>query len=314
MSLFFLIFFSSGVVFTIIALIGWGFSSGGIHKKRIEYVKKEREEARKLKYISYTPTNKKKEAKTENLQNKIVEVFKLRKLFNMDKVRKKMNRAGWTSANAPTTFMVGHILLPAFLFLIGLDFTFGPPNIGHGFVKILIIIGVTAFGYYLPDILVKNTIQKRQKNLKRQYPDALDILLISVESGLTIDSAFQKVGNEMKDILPEVASEFAITSAELSYLGDKIQAYRNLDQRTGLQEYRELTAVIIQSETYGTTVGAALRDMSNRSREVRRMEIEKQAAVMGTKMTIPMILFIMPPMFAMIIGPAIIQVMAVMKH
>lgn len=251
----------------------------------------------------------------ENLKIKIVDIFQLKKIFNIEKLRKKLCLAGWNSPNYITTYMAAHIISPIICFLISLDLTYGPANVGHGFKKILIIIGSIAFGLYLPEIIVKNKTQKRLTLLKKQFPDALDILLISVESGLSVDMAIKKIGEEMNDILPDTSKEFAITSAELAYLGDKIQAYRNMDFRMGLTEYRELMTTLIQSETYGTSVGVSLREMSSRSRELRKMEIEKKAGSIGTKMTIPMIFFIMPTMFAMLIGPAVIQVMGTfIKH
>ena len=251
----------------------------------------------------------------ENLKIKIVDLFQLKKIFNIEKLRKKLCLAGWNNQNYITTYMAAHIISPIICFLFSLDLTYGPANIGHGFKKILIIMGSVAFGLYLPEIIVKNKTQKRLTLLKKQFPDALDILLISVESGLSVDMAIKKIGDEMDDILPDTAKEFAVTSAELAYLGDKIQAYRNMDFRMGLTEYRELITTLIQSETHGTSVGVSLREMSSRSRELRKMEIEKKAGSIGTKMTIPMIFFIMPTMFAMLIGPAAIQVMGIFtKH
>lgn len=301
--------------------IGIALYSGGDHKRRLKFLEKERNNARKKMYANLTEKHdgdkekQKEDDKKMALQNKIVETFGLKKFFDMDEVRKKMSLAGWRNIGAPTTYMVGHILCPVFLLLISIDMTYGPAKFGHSpLKKILIIIGMTAFGMYMPSVLVKNKIQKRQALLKKQFPDALDILLISVESGLTVDTAFQRIGREMGDILPEVSEEFSITSAELAYLGDKTQAYRNLETRTGLSEFREMSTTLIQSEVQGTQVGPALRAMANRSREKRKMEIEKKAGSIGTKMTIPMIAFIMPPMFAMIIGPAIIQVFAMFTH
>ena len=262
-----------------------------------------------------TDENTEKSNLKETVKIKIVDIFQLKKIFNIDKLRKKLCLAGWNNPNYITTYMAAHIISPIILFLLSLDLTYGPANLGHGFKKILIILGSVAFGVYLPEIILKNKTQKRLTLLKKQFPDALDILLISVESGLSVDMAIKKIGDEMDDILPDTAKEFAVTSAELAYLGDKIQAYRNMDFRMGLSEYRELITTLIQSETHGTSVGVSLREMSSRSRELRKMEIEKKAGSIGTKMTIPMIFFIMPTMFAMLIGPAVIQVMGIFsKH
>jgi tight adherence protein C len=178
-------------------------------------------------------------------------------------------------------------------------------------------IGVAVLAAYIgikaPEIFLKNTIQKRQHSIRRAFPDALDLLLICVESGMSIEHAFRKVSGEIGSQSVPLAEEFTLTTAELSYLPDRRVAYENLGLRTGVDSVRQIVTVLIQSERYGTPLGTALRVVSQESRDNRLMEAEKKAAALPPKLTVPMILFFLPVLFAVILSPAIIQVTAVWK-
>ena len=144
--------------------------------------------------------------------------------------------------------------------------------------------------------------------MRRAFPDALDLMLICVESGMAMEPSFNKVAAEIVTQSPELAEELAITTAELSYLPQRRTALENLSTRTGLDSVRQLCTVLIQSERYGTPLGSALRVISQESRDTRMMEAEKKAAGLPPKLTVPMIIFFLPVLFAVIITPAAIQV------
>ena len=163
-------------------------------------------------------------------------------------------------------------------------------------------------GYYVPTLYVKNQITKRQKSVRRAWPDALDLLLICVESGMGIEGAFRKVSEEIGVQSIPLAEELSLTTAELSYLQDRRKAYENLGERTGLEGVRSVVTALIQAEKYGTAIGTALRVLAQENRDMRMSEAEKKAAALPPKLTVPMILFFLPVLFAVIITPAAIQV------
>ncbi len=165
---------------------------------------------------------------------------------------------------------------------------------------------------YLPSLLLSNAIQKRQKILRRAFPDTLDLMVICVESGLSIEATFQRVTEEIVESAPPLAEEIALTSAELAFLGDRRLAYDNLAERTGLPGFKSLCTTLLQSERYGTPLAVALRVLSQENRETRMAAAEKKAAMLPAKLTVPMIVFFLPVLFMIIIGPAAIQVSRLM--
>ena len=165
-------------------------------------------------------------------------------------------------------------------------------------------------GIKVPEIFLQNTIQKRQVSMRRAFPDALDLLLICVESGMSIEHAFRKVSNEIGSSSIPLAEELTLTTAELSFLPDRRLAYENFGLRTGLDSIKQIVTVLIQAERYGTPLGQALRVVSQESRDNRMMEAEKKAAALPPKLTVPMIIFFLPVLFAVIMTPAVIQIMA----
>ena len=177
-------------------------------------------------------------------------------------------------------------------------------------LKLCLSIVGAYVGFYLPNIFVSNLITRRQKSIKRVFPDALDLLLICVQAGMSVESAMNKVANEIAPRSLELAEEFSLTTAELSYLPERRQAYENLGKRTGLAVVRAVGTSLIQAERYGTAISQALRVLAKESREMRMAEAEKKAAALGPKLTVPMILFFLPVVFIVIMGPAVIQVMA----
>jgi tight adherence protein C len=175
-------------------------------------------------------------------------------------------------------------------------------------VRIGLAVGAGYIGFYLPNLFINNLVQRRQTSIKNAFPDALDMLLICVQSGMSIEAAFQKVSTEVGPASLELAEELSLTTAELSYLQDRRQAFENLGKRTGIPGIKAVATALIQAERYGTPVGTALRVMAKENREMRMAEAEKKAAALPPKLTVPMIVFFLPVLFVVILGPAIIQV------
>ena len=174
-------------------------------------------------------------------------------------------------------------------------------------MKILAALSAAVFGYYLPDIFVSNRIQQRQSSIMRAFPDSLDLMLICVESGMSIEAAFNRVASEIGTQSVELAEELGLTTAELSYLPDRRTAFKNLAIRCGHSGVKAVSAALIQSERYGTPVGTALRVAAQENREMRMQEAERKAASLPAKLTVPMIVFFLPCLFVVILGPAAIS-------
>src|SRR6267154_853345 len=176
--------------------------------------------------------------------------------------------------------------------------------------KITMCIGAAYLGLQAPMMFLKNAISKRQLSIKRAFPDALDLLLICIESGMSIEVAFRKVSTEIVTQSVALSEEFTLTTAELSYLQDRKVAYENLAKRTGLEGVKSVCLALQQSERYGTPLGQSLRVMAQENRDMRMNEAEKKAAALPPKLTVPMILFFLPVLFVVILGPTFIKVAA----
>ncbi|HRP10761.1 MAG TPA: type II secretion system F family protein, partial [Terricaulis sp.] len=218
-------------------------------------------------------------------------------------------RAGLRGHAAQTMFYFYRAALPiAFgvaallyvMFLAASDMTFQ--------VKLAIVVGGVAAGFYAPNLYLKNRADNRKTKIMQAFPDSLDMMLICVESGMSIEVALGKVGQEIAPASVELAEEFSLTTAELSYLPERRMAYENLARRTDHPGVKSVAMALTQSEKYGTPVGQALRVMAKENRELRLSEAEKKAASLPPKLTVPMIVFFLPVLFAVIIGPAMIQV------
>jgi tight adherence protein C len=176
------------------------------------------------------------------------------------------------------------------------------------FVKLFVCVLVAYGGFYAPILYVSNRATKRKHSIQMAWPDALDLMLICVESGMSVEAAFRKVADEIGSQSVALAEEFVLTNAELSFLQERRQAYENLANRTGLESVKSVAQALIQAERYGTPVAMALRVLASESRDMRMNAAEKKAAALPPKLTVPMILFFLPVLFAVILGPAGIQV------
>jgi tight adherence protein C len=171
------------------------------------------------------------------------------------------------------------------------------------------LLAAAAGGYFAPRIFIENQISKRRKAILKTWPDALDLMLICVEAGMTSETALGRVAEEMAGESPDLASELNLTTAELAYLQDRAQAWRNLADRTGLHTVRAVVTSLMQSEKYGTSLAATLRVVAQEQRDARLLEAEKKAAALPPKLTVPMILFFLPVLFVVILVPAVIKLM-----
>ena len=243
---------------------------------------------------------------------RVVKQLNLRKALETDATRERLRMAGLRGQAPVVAFLFFRAVLPVatfgltFFYLVFLNTYHLAPLMNLG----LSIVGAYA-GFYLPNIFVSNLIVRRQKSIKRVFPDSLDLLLICVQAGMSVESAMNKVASEIGPRSVELAEEFSLTTAELSYLQERRQAYENLGRRTGLAVVRAVGTSLIQAERYGTAIGQALRVLAKETREMRMAEAEKKAAALGPKLTVPMILFFLPVLFIVIMGPAFIQVMAI---
>jgi tight adherence protein C len=178
-------------------------------------------------------------------------------------------------------------------------------------LKVAAAIFAAYFGMHIPYLFLKNRIQNRQLQIRRAFPDALDLLLICVESGMSIEASFKRVSEEIGSQSIALAEELTLTTAELSYLQERRQAYENLAKRTDLDGVKSVCVALQQAERYGTPMAQTLRVMAQENRDMRMSEAEKKAAALPPKLTVPMILFFLPVLFVVILGPAAIRVMAI---
>jgi tight adherence protein C len=240
----------------------------------------------------------------------IVERFNLRKALVDDKTVDKLKAAGLRSQNALNVFLVARFLLPFATLLLTAFWIFVLGNLAEKSLPIRLFATIVGgyIGFYLPIIYISNRISKRQHSIKRAWPDALDLMLICVESGISLEAAMRRVSDEIGEQSPELAEEMVLTTAELSFLPDRRQALENLGTRTQLDSVKNVVQALIQADRYGTPVAQALRVLAQEGRDERMNEAEKKAAALPPKLTVPMILFFLPVLVAVILGPAGIQV------
>jgi tight adherence protein C len=241
----------------------------------------------------------------------IVENLNLSKWVGQEEARIMLVRAGYRGQAPYVTYLFFRMVMPIAMLVASLFYVFVVLDLNQPpLIKIGIGIGAAYFGMLSPNLFLKNKIQRRQLSIKRAFPDALDLLLICVESGMSIEAAFRKVSEEVGSQSIALAEELTLTTAELSYLPNRRQAYENLAQRIGLEGVRSVCLALQQSERYGTPLGATMRVLAQENRDMRMSEAEKRAAALPPKLTVPMILFFLPVLFIVILGPAAIRVLA----
>ena len=242
---------------------------------------------------------------------RLVDKMNLKKALADEKTFKNLRLAGFRKQSHIYVFLFFRVVLPIVMLIAAAIYVFGISNMERTFmIKVLIVLLVGYGGFYAPNMYISNVISKRQLSIKRAWPDSLDLLLICVESGMSIEAAFNKVSQEIGLQSPPLAEELVLTTAELSYLQERRDAYENLADRTGIDGVKSVCMALIQAERYGTPIANALRVLSKENRDLRMSEAEKKAAALPPKLTVPMIVFFLPVLFAVIMGPAMIQIFA----
>ena len=280
---------------------------------RMKYVSSERDKLRaeRLAELNAEANKGSLRQKPKGFMQQVVQQLNLRKALETNETRNKLRMAGFRGQAPVVAFLFFRVTLPILGLAGALIYLFFVNDHGHStLMRLSFSVGGAYAGFFLPNVFISNLIQKRQKSIKQAFPDALDLLLICVQSGMSIEAAFSKVSKELGSQSIALAEELTLMTAELSYLQDRRQAYENLGTRTGLADVKAVCTSLIQAERYGTPLSQALRVLAQESRDTRMAEAEKKAASLPPKLTVPMILFFLPVLFVVILGPAVMKVMA----
>ncbi|MFT3989163.1 type II secretion system F family protein [Aestuariivirga sp.] len=280
-------------------------------RDRMKTVGQERERLRAAQRASLMggETRLREKAKTD-LISQLVEALNLRRIFEAESSRDSLRQAGLRSERHLIVFLAARFVVPIVLGI--LVFVYSSTVFANRIAPPMRVAATGAgliFGFYFPRIMLQNLVKRRQESIKKAWSDALDLLLICVESGMAIEPAMQRVAREIGSASVPLAEELTLTVAELSYLQERRKAYENLGKRTGLATVRSVVTSLIQSERYGTPMGTALRVLAQENRDMRMSEAEKKAAALPPKLTVPMILFFLPVIFVVILGPSLILVL-----
>jgi tight adherence protein C len=300
---------AAGACFATIVTFSAPYMSDNRLGSRLKEVAKKREELRRRSRAELAKGSPGLQHKNANQFAKgLVDRFNLQKALADDTLAEKLTRAGLRGGAAQTMFYFYRAALPIAFGVLAAAYVLAFSTTMAVHIKLGIVIVAIAAGYYAPNIYLKNLADNRRSKIMEAFPDSLDMMLICVESGMSIEMALQRVGQEIAPASVELAEEFALTTAELSYLPERRMAYENLARRTNHPGVKAVAMALTQAEKYGTPVGQALRVMAKENRELRLSEAEKKAASLPPKLTVPMIVFFLPVLFAVIIGPAMIQV------
>ena len=278
--------------------------------KRMKAVASERERIRQRERDRLSKSEKVSLRQSpKQLVSKVVEDFNLGKWLAQEAARQKLTMAGYRGHAPYVTFLFFRLVTPVVFFLGSILYVFVISHMQKSMpVKIGMCIGAAYLGLQAPMMFLKNAISKRQLSIKRAFPDALDLLLICVESGMSIEAGFRRVSGEIGSQSIPLAEELTLTTAELSYLQERRQAYENLAKRTNLEGVKSVCLALQQAERYGTPMAQTLRVMAQENRDMRMSEAEKKAAGLPPKLTVPMIVFFLPCLFIVILGPTYIKI------
>jgi tight adherence protein C len=281
--------------------------------KRMKAVASERERIRQRERDRLNKSEKVSLRQTpKQVVSKVVEDFNLTKWLAQESALEKLVMAGYRGHAPYVTFLFARAVMPIVMLLGSVLYVFVIAHMEKSMpVKIGICVACAYGGLQAPMLFLQNAISKRQLQIKRAFPDALDLLLICIESGMSVEVAFRRVATEIVSQSVALSEEFTLTTAELSYLQDRKVAYENLAKRTGLDGVKSVCLALQQSERYGTPLGQSLRVMAQENRDMRMTEAEKKAAALPPKLTVPMIVFFLPCLFIVILGPTYIRLQEV---
>jgi tight adherence protein C len=303
------------VFFTIVTLVTPAYTRGNL-ESRLKSVANRREELRRRSREALAGKQATSLRRTDaGVYKNVVDRLQLSRLLEDSGLVDKLAQAGFRGPAAVSRFYFFRLVSPFGLGVAAIVYLF----LINGFnlpVMTRITACVAAFvgGYYAPNLYVSNVASKRRDSIVSVFPDALDLLLICVESGMSIEAAILKVGQEVGGSSIELAEELSLLAAELSYLPERRLAYEGLAKRTNHPGIKAVVTAMIQAERYGTPLGTALRVMAKENRELRLAAAEKKAAALPPKLTVPMIIFFLPVLFVVILGPALMKVQDVMSH
>ncbi|MFK7901427.1 MAG: type II secretion system F family protein [Nitratireductor sp.] len=303
--------FSALAVFATLLTILMPFLQQDELSARVKSAVTDREKIRQRERARLAADKKKGSLKQENSGSikDLVDRLNLKKALADENTFMNLTMAGYRKQSHIYVFLFFRTVMPLLLLIVGAIYFFGISETERPMgVKFSFSLAAAGVGFYLPNLFVKSQVQKRQQSIRMAWPDALDLMLICVESGMSLEAAFQKVAGEIGLQSPPLAEELVLVTAELSYLQERKTAFENLANRTGLEGVKNVSMALIQAERYGTPLGSALRVLAQENRDARMALAEKKAAALPPKLTVPMIVFFLPVLFAVIMGPAMIQI------
>ncbi len=246
------------------------------------------------------------EQDTASVRQSLAFFFKIQQVFGAlgEKVRDQMLQAGIRDPKAPFIYLIARAVIPVvFMLLAFIVLSTGDKEIERDKI-LLIVFGVGLLGFFLPRIILKNHIIKRQQEISLCFPDALDMMLICVQGGIGLEQTIHRVGDEIAEHAPTLAEELGILSAEMGMLNDRRGALQDFARRVGSGSAKSFATAMIQAEQYGTSVSNAMRVIADELRDQRMAAAEQKAASLPPKLTVPMILFFLPALFVVILAPA----------
>lgn len=306
----------SAVAFIAVVGLGLPWLQPDIFSSRLKVIKRRRDELRQLRteHLEQRPALRRVSGRVD-LMRAVLEKLNIKNLTEQPELKKKLVRAGWRGQGPLITFAFLRLILPIAAAGLTALFMLGSADAETSALTLaLLCLGAALIGYYLPNLLLSNAIARRQQDIQKKFPDALDLMVICVESGLSLETAFSRVCEELSSEASSISEEIGLTTAELAFLSDRRQALENLAERTGTASMRSLVTSLIQSEKYGTPLTAALRVVAQESRDTRMARAEEKAASLPAKLTVPMVVFFLPVLFMVLIGPTVIQVVKVFSH
>ncbi|MDJ0611499.1 MAG: type II secretion system F family protein [Kiloniellales bacterium] len=256
------------------------------------------------------PRRSQEKKQAPEVMKQVVDRLQLARSERTEKMKLSLAQAGWRSPDAMTRYLFAKFVLPFGMGAAALFLTYGA-NFGNmsGSGNMLATMAMVVLGFFLPEIVIKNATTKRYKAVQKSMPDALDLMVICAEAGLSLDATLSRVADEIENAAPEASDEFSLTSIELGFLPERQDALKNLALRCDLTAVRGMVNTLLQSEKYGTPLAHSLRVLSQESRDERMLKAEEKAARLPALMTVPMIIFILPPLFIVLLGPAVLDVM-----
>jgi len=281
-------------------------------QRRIREVASRRET---LRDISMAPRRRGRNAESSNFMRSVVLSLNLLRTEQAQQVAIKLAAAGWRRGDAVVRYFFFKLVLPAVIGLGGLLWMTSLHLLSHSTsIRAAVAAGLALLGFFLPDMYVNNAATKRQTKLQRQLPDMLDMMVTCSEAGLSLDATLRRASDEFAKAAPELSDEVALTCVEMEFLPDRGQALLNFAERTGLPSIKSMVNTLQQAQRFGTPLSQALRTLAAEFRDERILKAEEKAARLPALLTVPMVLFILPPLFIVLLGPAIIRIYDTLIH